>query len=182
MLFRSLVCRELHAMGRYLSIVLFPLTVLIFICAKLDSLFSFFSNKLGELRRYLFSVREDIEEQADSWIQGYLTDDLNLNLSEEVVNHEQRPGKLARHVAARAYFQFGVRNYNKSNKMVTRKWIRNFLDQPEFKDLRLSHKIDVIDEALALSFVPSKTWDKVEELVDTEVFRDHVPHEDDAPL
>jgi hypothetical protein len=65
--------------------------------------------------------------------------------------------------------------------MVTRKWIRNLLEQPEFKDLRLAHKIDVIDESLALSFVPSRTWENVQDLVETEFWKDTVPHEREDP-
>jgi hypothetical protein len=144
------------------------------LCSKVSQL-------AGSLHCYLFGVQSLWEVRAEEWIEGYLGCDLEVSLGTDVSEERSKPAKFARHVAARAYFQFGVRNYNKANKMVTRKWIRNLLEQPEFKDLRLAHKIDVIDEALALSFVPSRTWENVQDLVETEFWKDTVPHEREGP-
>lgn len=168
-------------MGRSLSIVFLPFTVLISICGLVDALCSRVSRIVVSIKDYLFGIQSSWEVRAEEWINEYLSCDLSVSLGTEESEVRSSPAKFARHVAARAYFQFGVRNYNKANRMVTRKWIRNLLDQPEFKDLRLAHKIDVIDEALALSFVPSRTWENVQDLVDTEFWKDTVPHEEEGP-
>lgn len=133
------------------------------------------------MKDFLFGVKTEWEALAADWIDEYLDCDQSSPLEDTRTLGNRGPAKLAKHVAGRAYFQFGVRNYNKANRMVTRKWIRNLLDQPEFKDLRITDKIAVIDESLALSFIPSRTWEHVQQLVDTELWKETVPHELEGP-
>jgi len=137
-------------------------------------------DNLETFRKFLFGIRDDVEGKASLWIEWYMEHPVTVEEAHAELNNWQSPGKFTILVANLAYFQFGVRNYNKANRLVTRKWIRNLLETKDYKDLRITDKIKVIDEALHLSFVPSATWDKVSDLVETELWKELVPHEADA--
>nr|UUW21054.1 MAG: hypothetical protein [Sanya tombus-like virus 1]UUW21057.1 MAG: hypothetical protein [Sanya tombus-like virus 1]UUW21060.1 MAG: hypothetical protein [Sanya tombus-like virus 1]UUW21063.1 MAG: hypothetical protein [Sanya tombus-like virus 1]UUW21066.1 MAG: hypothetical protein [Sanya tombus-like virus 1] len=170
-------------MAKLTKIALFPLTCMIAACGWAKGCAEAAKDVLEKYRKFLFNIRDELEQAADEWMAGYLADDaITLDAAQDEYGSWNYPGKFARLVAQRAYFQFGVRNYNKANRLVTRKWIRNLLDGPEYRDLRLKDKIAVIDEALVLSFVPSKTWERTYDYAETEVFKNTVPHGESSPL
>jgi hypothetical protein len=62
--------------------------------------------------------------------------------------------------ALKAYLKFGFRPRSEANVIVTRKYISDLLD--EQKDMRIRDKIEIMDMAVFLSFVPSRSlqWSK----------------------
>jgi len=69
-----------------------------------------------------------------------------------------RRTKFAMAVAKRAYMKFGARAVNEANVLVVRKWVTKLLEEPEFKDLRTCDKVNAIDRATFLSFIPTMAW------------------------
>jgi hypothetical protein len=65
---------------------------------------------------------------------------------------------FAASVAKIAYNKFGERKMSDANILVTRKWIAKYLEEPEFKDLRVCDKNLAIDRALFLSFIPTNDF------------------------
>jgi hypothetical protein len=130
------------------------------------------SKRALALRDWLMAGKDYLEEDCMNWLIRYTNETKEEDsIVEDGVGVNRR---FVRHVAREAYFQFGVRDYNKANRLVTRKWIRNLLTD-KYKDLRTCDKITVIDEALFLSFVPSDTYAKYEEFTGTSAWKDHVP-------
>lgn len=78
--------------------------------------------------------------------------------------------KMAFSVANDAYFQFGYREASEANKLITRKFMRDALSG--LKDLRRSDANQVIDMALPLSFLPSRTMKDMAIIVNTDTFLD----------
>jgi len=93
-----------------------------------------------------------------------------------------RKGKHVKHLAYEAYFKFGHRAYNKANLLITRKWMRDYVEAHKsfYKDMRVVDKVRIIDGALELSFVPTQERLTNIELADTEAFLNLMPigHED----
>jgi hypothetical protein len=112
--------------------------------------------------------------RASEWVSDYRGSDVTLCDAEEELVEHKKSGKFAKYIAKRAYFQFGVRSQDRAHMLVTRKWIRNLLDN-EFTSLRLSDKINILDEALFLSFIPSDVYSECEELASTEYYLEEVP-------
>lgn len=65
---------------------------------------------------------------------------------------------FATSIAKIAYNKFGERKMTDANILVTRKWIQKYLEEPEFKDLRVCDKNLAIDRALFLSFIPTNDF------------------------
>jgi hypothetical protein len=122
----------------------------------------------------LWSTKSILEGQAEVWMENYREGSYSLEEAQEEYTTKKRTGKFANYVGKRAYFQFGVRARNGANTKVTRKWIRNFIDQ-HYPSLRVQDKINVIDEALFLSFIPSVMYNDCEELASTIVYEDELP-------
>jgi len=78
--------------------------------------------------------------------------------AEELRRQRFRPRNLQRMAAAladAAYFQFGYRDRSEANELITRKFMRDLLE--EYKSLRDKDKSSAIDVALGLSFLPSRS-------------------------
>jgi hypothetical protein len=180
-----------------LGIFLLPVSLGISVLATMErSLMGFFL-KVAALNDWLRGVKSIVEIEAQAWIDTMQQEEeegLEITRREVFdvdgkavavpVGLEDLPGaglelrpkraKFARFVAKQAYFQFGVRENSPANRLVTRKWIRNYLNGDDFKALRLVDKIAAIDEAMPLSFVPSGTWEVVDELAGSKAFGDAV--------
>jgi len=67
--------------------------------------------------------------------------------------------KFAVALAKQAYLKFGNRKFDEANCLVTRKWLEKYLgDGGKHKDLRTCDKINAIDRALFLSFIPTEEF------------------------
>jgi hypothetical protein len=127
----------------------------------------------------LWSTKDVLEDQAKVWMENYREGSFSLEEAQAEFATKKRTGKFANYVGKRAYFQFGVRARNGANTKVTRKWIRNFIDE-SCPSLRIQDKINVIDEALFLSFIPSGMYNDCEELASTIVYEDELPFGDSS--
>lgn len=81
----------------------------------------------------------------------------------------QKAQEVAFGLADAAYFQFGPRVKTQANEMITYKFMRDLIG--EYKDLRKRDQKEILAAALHLSFVPSRTWQVMNELAQTEVFK-----------
>lgn len=75
---------------------------------------------------------------------------------------------LAATVAMTAYLKFGARGKTEANVIITRKFISDLLAARE--DMRLRDKIEIMDLAVFLSFVPTKTKLQCEAMYETEAY------------
>ncbi len=111
--------------------------------------------------------------------------DETLPLAREDGTFPLRNGRLAGYrlrgmafsLADQAYFQFGKRERSEANLLITRKFMRDRLE--EFKDLRFKDRNEVIDMALYLSFMPTLALRAMNEYDDTWAFKERqadVPH------
>jgi hypothetical protein len=69
-----------------------------------------------------------------------------------------RRTKFAMAIAKKAYMKFGARAVNEANILVVRKWVTKLLEEQEYADLRTCDKINAIDRATFLSFIPTMAW------------------------
>lgn len=124
---------------------------------------------------WLVDRRDDIEELAESWI-GMYHDDATTPIEAEILNCRinRKPHRFARYLAKRAYLQFGHRKKSDADMMVTRKWLRNYV-QEHYTSLRLQHQIEAIDEALFLSYIPTETYQECEEYAATKAYTELLP-------
>lgn len=84
-----------------------------------------------------------------------------------------RPGrrpKIVFALAAQAYFQFGKRPPSEANMIITRKFMRDELEQ--YKDLRVTDALGIIDSALYMSFLPSQHLRLMNQAVRTRVYHE----------
>jgi hypothetical protein len=83
-------------------------------------------------------------------------DETNTTVASKLVKGKRTKFALA--LAKEAYLKFGNRKFDEANCLVTRKWLNKFLEGDKFKDLRTCDKINAIDRALFLSFVPTEEF------------------------
>lgn len=78
--------------------------------------------------------------------------------------------KMASALAYEAYYEFGNRDKTPANLLITRKFMRDQL--MEYKDLRAQDASGIIDVALSLSFLPSRSVRETNEIIETYQFND----------
>jgi hypothetical protein len=121
----------------------------------------------------LWATRDNLEAQASEWMSNYRSCEVTAEEAQEEYEQKRHTGKFANYIGKRAYFHFGVRPKNGANVKVTRKWIRNLLDD-KYHSLRMQDKINIIDEALFLSFIPSDVYVASEELASSNVYMEEL--------
>jgi len=82
----------------------------------------------------------------------------------------RRARRIAVSLAGAAYNEFGARDRDAANLLITRKYMRDLLR--EFKTLRHSDANAIIDVALYLSFLPSQALRQMNALDQTQVFEE----------
>lgn len=108
-----------------------------------------------------------------------------LPLADEDGHFPLRNGRLAGYrlrsiayaLADQTYFQYGKRDRSEANLLITRKFMRDKLE--EYKDLRFKDRNEVIDMALYLSFMPTLTLRAMNEYDSTWAFEERksdTPH------
>lgn len=80
---------------------------------------------------------------------------------------------IAFSLAEAAYYQFGARPRSEANLLVTRKFMRDQLQ--EYKDLRAKDGGVIIDLALPMSFLPSVEYREMDDLSGTSAFGRRLP-------
>lgn len=75
-------------------------------------------------------------------------------------------------LAMTAYLKFGSRPKSEANLIITRKFISDLLS--ENKSMRLKDKIEIMDLAVFLSFVPTKTKLQCDAMSETDAYAERV--------
>jgi hypothetical protein len=137
--------------------------------------FSTFVDLLQSVIDWLIDARDSMEDLADSWIGKYQSSRVDANEVDQLVaKHNRKTHKFARFLGKRAYLQFGHRKKTDADMLVTRKWLRNLV-QDQYSSLRIQHQIDAIDEALFLSYIPTESYQMCEEYAETKVYKEMLP-------
>lgn len=122
-----------------------------------------------DLKDWLIGVRDGLNDEATKWIYSF-----QASGDETPLKDTRRRPKFARMLARQAYLQYGSRPRTAANMLVTRKWLRNYVSQA-YPDARLVDKIEAIDEALFLSFIPTDAFVKCSQFAETEAYKEWVP-------
>jgi len=126
---------------------------------------------------YIVFAKWKLENVVSSLIQEYQTEVCDEELMEKALlgkTKEYPVGKFAMYIGKRAYLQFGARSNSTANKMVTRKWVRNLL-QEEYKTLRITDMVNIMDQAVFYSFIPTSVHAKCEEMASTSAYMEMLP-------
>jgi hypothetical protein len=78
--------------------------------------------------------------------------------------------RIAHALAQEAYYNFGNRQRSEANNLITRRWMRDRLD--DYDSIRFKDRATIIDIALVLSFVPSLESREIEGIALTDTFTD----------
>jgi hypothetical protein len=78
--------------------------------------------------------------------------------------------QIAYALAQEAYYNFGARPRSEANNLITRRWMKDRLE--EYNDIRFVDRASIIDIALVLSFLPSNDSREIENLSLTNTFID----------
>jgi len=132
------------------------------------------SNAIINATLFVINYRCYLEKQANDIINRYQSDVCNVEEESQADVEYEFGGKFATFVARKAYLQFGPRSNTQANKLVARKWIRNYL-QEHYTSLRIVDLIRVMDEATFLSFIPTEEYTECERLASTRVYRELMP-------
>jgi hypothetical protein len=107
---------------------------------------------------------DPVEELARKALESFDACDTGIEAGLDMVATTARMGKSVRSrvrqiganaVALHAYLKFGKRPKTDANVMITRKFVSDLL--MDRTDLRLRDKVELMDRAVFLSFVPSNT-------------------------
>lgn len=131
---------------------------------------------LEKLQEWVEGWKSLLERNTVEWINDYLSDEDDTSEQGEFinVNNYRRKKGFTKRLAREAYQHFGPRKLNDANRLVTRKWMVKWVDENN-TTMRIKDKIDVVDGALFLSFVPSDEFMRCERMAEQEPYLDLVP-------
>lgn len=130
---------------------------------------------------------DDVAEDPLDYVEKHIytnehriVDKVNCEIKKKEVKKEKKclaKGKrsaFSASIAKIAYNKFGERPMSEANVLVTRKWIQKYLEEPDFKDLRVCDKNLAIDRALFLSFIPTKDFQAMRITLGTSAWKNRV--------
>lgn len=126
----------------------------------------------------LLVALEECEDSPMDFVEEHVVTLKKKINGETILKNEKSTKKLAKGcrskfamcIAKIVYLKYGRRDMTEANVMVTRKFLVKLLDEPDYKDLRTCDKVNAIDRALFLSFVPTMSYNSMKLVSDDSKF------------
>lgn len=127
-----------------------------------------FDQKLLDLNEVIEGVRID---NAEELVYDEESGELVITKPAKKLRFRAKPQRVMAYALADVgYLKFGFRPDVEANRMITRKYLLDVLS--EFKDLRAYDAGEILDVAVPVSFLPSKTFQDMTLMKTTATWRD----------
>lgn len=132
------------------------------------SLLNMFDQKLLDLNEVIEGIRLD---NAEELVYDEESGELVITKPAKKLRFRAKPQQVMAYALADVgYLKFGFRPDSEAYRMITRKYLLDVLS--EFKDLRAHDAGEILDVAVPMSFLPSKTFQDMTLMKTTATWRD----------